>query len=256
LESDDETLHIRWNDKTNWIFGLSLFHKGESKNLVIEIPRAMELYKVKVDAASAGISGTDLVANSISLKTASGKITATNFIAKEVKLDAVSGGFQAEKILCEKAVLHTVSGDSTAKGITADELRADSVVGAIDLDGNLLAADVSSILGNVTVHSGILPKKSAISTISGKLLLTLPENDGFVLEKTTVSGNFVSTTLPLETKGKETYYKDQKSKNTVKLSTTSGAMKLEKSTAAEKPLTYGGWLQEQLAAKAPTENQE
>lgn len=192
----EEKYALRWCVKENTLYikpckstnSWNLVNKIPTKDLFLYIPDnlAITMNKISVDTASACISITGITANQIDTTTASGDTWLEKCDAIEMDIENVSGYVNLTETNSEKIDAETVSGNVEIMG-TVEELSADSVS------------------GTVLLSTGEAPQSAEISTVSGEIKFTLPENDGFYIDFDSVSGKVTSEFPLIINNGKQTY---------------------------------------------------
>ena len=144
-----------------------------AKSLEVLVPRALaaELGEVAVDAVSAGVRLTGIKCDRIDVDTTSGSI-----IIKEVE--------------GEKITMSSTSGRLETEGCTVADIEADSVSGAIKLQGTFTEVETDNVSGSASITSDICPREVNMDNVSGSAALLIPENQGFTARYDTVSGGF------------------------------------------------------------------
>ena len=127
------------------------------------------------------------------------------------------------------AVADTVSGDITLSG-SIGTLRSCTISGDVEISGSVREARCSSASGDVLLKTGVLPEFLELSSKSGDCEARLPDQGGFALQYSTVSGDLYSD-FPLDedTSGKSgsvTYLDGGES--SFRLSSVSGDITLRK----------------------------
>lgn len=149
--------------------------------------------------------------NEIRIVTASGDVRFEQELrARIASFKTASGDVQAEAVCCEQLVLETASGDTrlggaatimTTNGVSGDlmlqdmtvrELKCETVSGEISLRGVFAQIDAHSVSGDIRTQCAVPPEALAAQTVSGDITLALPENDGFTVQFSRVSGDFSS----------------------------------------------------------------
>lgn len=126
--------------------------KSLNKALVVEVPKA--LLDLDIEAVSSNISVKGVTVTSLDLSSVSGALKAENVTAKSVDYETVSG-----------------------------EIRLNGAFGSID--GN-------SVSGSLNVVNTVFPDEIDVESISGNIYMEIPENDGFRINKSSVSGSINS----------------------------------------------------------------
>lgn len=181
--------------------------------------------------------------NNVALHSVSGTIDAKDFSAAELKLDTTSGTINAGNIQASgNASASSVSGEITLRDVSAGstdmhetsgtisvsggnlgKVSAHSTSGEITLDAQQIdSVDAGSTSGSVRVSSESMPTNIKVGTVSGSVTLELPENDGFTLRTSSVSGS-VSNDFATA----HGVYKNG-GQNNIEVGTTSGSITLIK----------------------------
>lgn len=187
--------------------------------------------------------------NEVRVITTSGEIAVDQELrARIASFKTASGDVRAEAICCEQLVLETasgdlhlggaassvqansVSGDLTLHDMTVRELNAESISGDMALRGVFAAIDAHSVSGDIRGQLAVPPERVIGQTVSGDITLVVPENEGFALEFSRVSGD-ISSDFPLEPspagKAGRTAYRDGARAN-YSLKTISGDIRLRR----------------------------
>lgn len=106
-----------------------------------------------------------------------------------------------------KLDLEVVSADVTMTGkFTLDELDMEGVSGRWQVsEVSCRTVDIESVSGNFEVTIGEMPDKIDMDTVSGDLVLYLPENEGFTAEVDGVSGDLSSEFATVSEKKRQIY---------------------------------------------------
>jgi len=152
----DEQLHYRVKDGKLFIQFCSSqwkpFTNMPGKTLELTIPRSMSLTGLRVETVSADV----------------------NAGGAEVLLDALS--------------IETVSGQITFEGFSGRRLDAESVSGRLAITGAFVEITAHSVSGGMALRLYDMPRRLDAETVSGNVRLTLPENSGFTVKFSSISG--------------------------------------------------------------------
>lgn len=222
IVTDGGTMRIRWTlDKGFWK-GLRL-----SKYLLVQVPAGQSLEKVKVSNVSGGIKAEKLTGEKWDLSTTTGPIEATGLRGESCKLTSISGALRIEDVQAEELRLSTTSGRIEAPGFGAEHAKLSTVSGAVEAYGNGESLELKSVSGSLTLQTAQPPESVRLETISGRVTLTLPPNNGFTAKYESMSGAF-STGFPvsgkMEGKSGKAVYGDGSMK--ISLNTMSGKMEI------------------------------
>ena len=216
---DGTTLRVRFSAPG---VRFSVFHHGE-KELTIKIPETMNLDEITVNAASADVTvDGPIKAETLSVATVSGEMD-ISCESNEIDLGSASGDIKLEQIAKTALVqLHTASGNIESRFERCEKANFDSASGEIDVVANELSSLIAnSVSGNVSYEMKKAVRKCEIRTVSGEIMLGMPDDLGFTVRINSASGDFRSD-LALKKDGKTYVYKDGSAE--VFLKTTSGDM--------------------------------
>ena len=183
---DGDTLRIEYCAPGFRIGSWSTLNKG--KMLTVEIPESLYLELINIDCVSAELEIGELSADKLDIEQVSGCITISGGKYESIDLESISGRVDLNDVSAGKIDLDMVSGSST-------------------LSGEYLQIISESISGGIEVETSILPESVRINTVSGKMALTIPENDGFSARFELVSGR-VDSDFAMTSSSRERDYKD------------------------------------------------
>ncbi|MCI8351323.1 MAG: DUF4097 domain-containing protein [Oscillospiraceae bacterium] len=143
------------------------------KDLELWVPASVELDELLVNSASAKIDVEGVAARDVEINTASGDITAQDVKATQMTMGSASGKLELA-------------------GCTVEELSLNSVSGSVTAQGAFEEVNVENVSGSVQVHSEAMLKDLNVDTVSGSITIAIPENKGFTLEHTKISGGLNS----------------------------------------------------------------
>ncbi|MEI6100314.1 MAG: DUF4097 family beta strand repeat-containing protein [Eubacteriales bacterium] len=144
---------------------------------------------IGLHTVSGEISAQDLNATGLKIDTTAGRIDASNMQADTADVSSISGEITLRNCKAGKIDLHETSGAIAFSGGTYESVTAHSTSGEIMLDAeHMQSIDAGSTSGSVTVSVDEMPVKIYAGTVSGSVTLKLPENDGFTLKHSSVSG--------------------------------------------------------------------
>ena len=85
-----------------------------------------------------------------------------------------------------------VSGDTTLTNVDVTGLTVENVSGELDFSGSCRTAKVSTVSGDCTLTLSSAPGSIDLDSVSGQLVVALPENAGFTAELDSLSGKLYS----------------------------------------------------------------
>ncbi len=126
----------------------------------------------------------------IDVYSTSGKINVKDVQADSLKINSTSGALYLEDAKADSLEMGSTSGAVQTQGGEYGNVNLSSVSGAIKLDAEKTGSvEASTTSGAVVISSGNMPAMIEADTVSGSVVLQLPENDGFTLDTDTVSGS-------------------------------------------------------------------
>ncbi|HOJ09214.1 MAG TPA: DUF4097 family beta strand repeat-containing protein [Clostridiales bacterium] len=170
--------------KTSIGFNFNNFNNGS--DLEIYLPEK-EFNSIRINTVSSDITSESLNTEILTFSTTSGDVILSGKFS-EVDVKTVSGDIRAENLDVQRIALDTTSGD-------------------ISLTGSLTELDINTISGDAKVYSSDMIKNVKSNAVSGNVTIAIPENDGFTIDFSKVSGNLKSD-FALVTNGNRHSYKD------------------------------------------------
>ncbi|MEG0771248.1 MAG: DUF4097 family beta strand repeat-containing protein [Clostridia bacterium] len=167
---------------------------------------------------------TEAVLNKLDAKVTSGKIIANDQKTKELVLSVNSGTAEINNIVSEKGVLKVTSGNVTVNNSNFEKLETSVISGKMklfDITSNELLAKVTS--GNLEANGELLGNVN-VNVTSGSAKLSLKGSSiDYSKKLKATSGNVVVDNI----KTTDVYTEILNTENTLDLSTTSGAIKVD-----------------------------
>lgn len=168
---DGDTLKIKYCESGRWDW------KDRSKQLTVLIPEDMPLDRICVD-------------------TASGEVFISQVDAKEVEVNGVSGDVS----LTDVRNMKTVKAEVVSSRVTVvteeklDSAAVETVSGGVDITaGGVDSFEITTVSGTVCVAVAQESKcDGEIETVSGGVTVRLPEEAGYRIDYSSVSGTFSS----------------------------------------------------------------
>ena len=111
--------------------------------------------------------------------------------------------------------------------VKADTVSVSTVSGKVELDGSFRRVTGESTSGEIDLTLRSCPEKLELTTVSGNIELELPEDAGFALDHSTVSGS-LSSELRLNWKWNDLYTYGDSDSSEFTVSTTSGDLDIKK----------------------------
>ena len=153
----------------------NIFKTSPNKTIVVKIPKQSAFIPY------------------ITVNTASADIEIDNIDTDILSVNSFSGGLTANALNTENISIETVSGDIKLNKTSANEIQAHSVSGRVNIDGDAEHIMLDSVSGNLNFSTDSLDTNSiSINTVSGSATISLPEDCGFTLDNSSVSGELTS----------------------------------------------------------------
>jgi len=168
--SDGNKLTIEYSASNK--IPISIGNFGNHKSLTVQIPEAImeQLKNLSVDAVSSDVNIKNINADYVNLDNLSGKFILKNLTVDDIDIDTASGNIESDNITVKRTSnMNTISGNAS-------------------LNGSINAIDFDSTSGDLKVNSDICPNEVETDTTSGKVELSIPDNDGFTYSHDGVSG--------------------------------------------------------------------
>lgn len=228
------TLSVKWdgqwfNKFSKWI-SFGWLQRG-SKDLTVQLPASvtaeMDLLKI---ATTSGDIAVDAAchAETARFSTTSGKVAVSDLtVAEGLSLSSVSGNISLAEIQCETLAVSTTSGKLQLNRTMAQEAEISSTSGDCLYTGQVDTLRMDTVSGAMEAELSACPVESHMGAVSGRLTLSIPENPGFTVEYSTVSGKLDSD-FPLSQLGKQGHMNYGSGAGLLHFNTTSGNMRIRK----------------------------
>lgn len=157
------------------------------------VPETLSFDEIVIRSASAKIDANDLVAETLSVSTASGDMS-ISCAANTIKLDSASGNIQlTQKDKAGEISIDTASGKINADLNQADTVYFESASGKIKVTAaSVDSLSVKATSGAVSCEFEATPSECKLHAVSGAVTLSLPEDSDFTAHISTTSGDFAS----------------------------------------------------------------
>jgi len=182
----DGVLHIEQQKSFNFSFG---FSNGYVEILIPYSMMRESPLEIDASSVSGSVSLKNVTASRTDISSTSGSVRAENSVSKTISAQSVSGSVKVESSECTDAHISSTSGSVLFSG-KADELSLTSTSGSVK-----------------AYLDAMLKQDSRFKSMSGSVRLTLPDNDGFTMKYSSMSGSVSNrfTGLRAEKSGPNTY---------------------------------------------------
>lgn len=231
LTASGSTLNIKWKRQLLPFF---LF-QNQYKDLTVEIPRevAESLEELACDNVSGKTSASGFTAEELEFTTTSGDIEVSKLKGEQGEFSSTSGNIFVEGLeISGELAANTTSGGVEFSGVKTERLHMNTVSGKMMFRGRAEELDANSVSASVRGELENCPDKVDMDSVSGSLILSIPENEGFEVEYDSISGNFQSDfQMTGSSGGKSGRGLYSSGKSSFSFSTTSGDMRVLKNKA-------------------------
>ena len=164
------------------------------------------------------------------VQTVSGDVEGyTTLRADKLLVTTANGDVELKSVEVNQAELRTASGDVELEG-NVREVQAESASGDMELEGVIDRSFLRTASGDLELKLATEPSALELTTVSGDVEVTMPDNAGFTLKYASVSGDLRSDfplTTSLDRKSGTAVYGDG-SLHTWAIRTTSGDVRLRR----------------------------
>lgn len=164
------------------------------------------------------------------ISTVSGSVSVSQLWGEDCEITTTSGSIRLDKCEVQKLDVTSTSGRIFASDLVcSDEVELSSTSGAVRINGLFPQIDVTTVSGAIEVDSSIpIMRDSCLSSLSGAIRISMPENQGFVFAYSSLSGLVSDDFTAYRGKGNgNIVYKNGAVR--IEAETLSGAIALEKS---------------------------
>lgn len=184
-------LQIKWDSGDRLLSFARMIGKSFlTKHLIVEIPQAIANQLGELDCTN--ISGrlycSQIVAGRAKLSSTSGKIYAGGIGAQNLKLSSVSGSVHLANCSAETLNASSTSGSVFAEGFSSNIAGFDTVSGRITISGNASNIKANTVSGKLQALLHSMPGRIKMDSVSGRIMMTIPENEGFTVKYSSLSG--------------------------------------------------------------------
>jgi DUF4097 and DUF4098 domain-containing protein YvlB len=150
--------------------------------------------------------------NMSNITTVSGRVEIDNINANELIAQTTSGRIEIQNINADSIDLLTVSGHIETSRTQAKNIRTRTTSGRHVLCGTFYSINARSTSGRLEMTSTIVPESIVAEVTSGRIVVTVPNEDSISVRYSVTSGRFTSN-IPVITHSADPQFR---------LTTTSG----------------------------------
>lgn len=115
-----------------------------------------------------------------------------DWLCQRLEVSVASADVSVENMSVTSVALNTASGDCTFTDCAVEEMQVNTASGALDYTGTLQRLGFKGASADCNLSLSDAPKAIEMNTASGELNLFLPDNCGFTLDRSSLSGAFQS----------------------------------------------------------------
>lgn len=115
-----------------------------------------------------------------------------DWLCQSLEISTAAAGIWVDGLPITNVVLNTASGDCAFTDCTVEKMQVNAVSGDLDYSGVLKKLELNGTSADCNLWLSDAPAAIEMNTASGDLNLTLPDNCGFTLDRSSLSGAFQS----------------------------------------------------------------
>ena len=115
-----------------------------------------------------------------------------DWLCQSLEISAAAAGIWVDGLPITNVVLDTASGDCAFTDCTVEKMQVNAISGDLDYSGVLKKLELNGASADCNLWLSDAPAAIGMNTASGDLNLTLPDNCGFTLDRSSLSGAFQS----------------------------------------------------------------
>lgn len=131
-------------------------------------------------------------------------------VLKNIQVESVSSSVNIQEVSADIISTESVSGSACFSNLNCTRLDSKTVSGLLNVTGDIDTANIVSVSGSIDLASGKNAKSINAETVSGAINVTLPENNGFTVHYSSLSGGFQCYFPTVSTAKSTATYKDGK----------------------------------------------
>ena len=195
------TIHAR---KSGMFFGIG---KKLNKDLTVAVPKdlAGKLTQVIADCVSASVNLSDMTVQTLQIDTVSGDISIQNSNIGSASFESTSGKTKISDCTVDSIACDSTSGSLTCNSVSADSLEMNSTSGRCKFNGSVKKVNTDTVSGSIEIDSTTEIDRFESDSVSGSILLRIPESNGFTAKLDSVSGDFNCNAPVTSSKDTRTY---------------------------------------------------
>lgn len=115
-----------------------------------------------------------------------------DWLCQSLEISAAAAGIWVDGLPITNVVLNTASGDCAFTDCTVEKMQVNAISGDLDYSGVVKKLELNGASADCNLWLSDAPAAIEMNTASGELNLFLPDNCGFTLDRSSLSGAFQS----------------------------------------------------------------
>ena len=115
-----------------------------------------------------------------------------DWLCQSLEIKAASADIRVDGLTITSVALNTASGDCAFTDCAVEKMQVNTASGDLDYSGVLKRLELKGASADCNLRLSDAPAAIGMNTASGDLNLTLPDNCGFTLDRSSLSGAFQS----------------------------------------------------------------
>lgn len=115
-----------------------------------------------------------------------------DWLCQSLEISAAAAGIRVDGLPITNVVLNIASGNCVFTDCTVEKMQVNAISGDLDYSGVLKRLELKGASADCNLRLSDAPAAIGMNTASGDLNLTLPDNCGFTLDRSSLSGAFQS----------------------------------------------------------------
>jgi len=176
------------------------------KNLEVLVPYELSenLTLLSVNTTSGKINISEFEAATLDISSVSASIDISAIVSNSIDLSTTSGAIRGNTVRAGIYDVSTVSGSINLSEANVPTLDLSTTSGSMTVSGEFDKINTSTVSGSVNIRSNTLPSRIDSSSVSGGVVVYLPNDGEITVSHSAVSGRF-SSDIPVKMQGGAAY---------------------------------------------------
>ncbi len=185
--------------------------QNSTKNLNIFIPNNSSLETLKIKSSKSNIEISGLNIKHLTAESVDGEIRINDMDSKFINVKLNSGLISMSNIFSSNLEVASWNNDTIINQADTENFVFDSTMGDLSINGNIENMQISSVYGDLAIITKHVPSELDLDSVGGNIEVTMPDNDGFILNTSQIYGEIISDDFNLIEDEENLYYKDNNS---------------------------------------------